>query len=224
MSQDHAEFASGSDVELAQLLRESGFRKKTVDVEHSAVVTHADPTYKHRYSGANEPLPPLPSYMYEVHAGGVKSDKRNRWKYSRLKSNNHTENPHRGWRKTLTAASITTGIVFLINLVFAIVVMMTCSVEDAVGTIYKGDCTVVSRWDTGLHLVINALGTLLLGASNFTMQCLSSPTRSEVDAVHQWRKSLTIGIPNAGNLRHMHWWKGALWILLGLSSLPLHML
>lgn len=76
----------------------------------------------------------------------------------------------------------------------------------------------------GIHAVINILGTLLLGASNYVMQVLGAPTRQQVDAAHHKQTSLFIGVPNLRNLR----WVGAkrliVWLLLALSALPLHLL
>lgn len=135
-----------------------------------------------------------------------------------------TKNPFRGWRKAVILAAVATGIVLLVNTGFAIVMAAKFPSNDGVGTIYTGDCGLVKRWNTALHLTINFLGTALLAASSFTMQCLSSPTRSEIDAAHAKRKSLDIGITSWKNLFHLHKWKGVLWWLLCLSTLPLHLL
>ncbi|KAK5086690.1 hypothetical protein LTR05_003858 [Lithohypha guttulata] len=135
-----------------------------------------------------------------------------------------TKNPFRGWRKAVILAAIVTGIVLLVNTMFAVVMGAKFPAVDGVGTIYTGDCNLVKRWNTALHLTINFLGTALLAASSFTMQCLSSPTRSEVNAAHAKRKPLDIGIPSWKNLAHLQRWKGILWWLLCLSTLPLHLL
>lgn len=78
------------------------------------------------------------------------------------------------------------------------------------------------KLDLWLHLVINLLSTLLLGASNYTMQCLSAPTRNDINKAHQQRVSVDIGIPSVRNLRRISWRRVVLWWLLGLSSIPLH--
>lgn len=66
------------------------------------------------------------------------------------------------------------------------------------------------------------MGTILLGASNYTMQCLSSPTRAEVDAAHSKGKYLDIGLPSLRNLRG--WKRIVPYTFLVLSTLPLHFL
>ncbi|KAK5070697.1 hypothetical protein LTR70_010474 [Exophiala xenobiotica] len=149
------------------------------------------------------------------------------WKYARMRTwvsePQTSSNPHRGWRKAVLAAALVTAIVLLINTILAIVAGTRSGAQDGVGTLFEGDCKVVEQWNTALHLVINVLGTCLLSASSFTMQCLSSPTRTETDRAHAKRQPLEIGVPSIKNLRHMHWRKGCLWWALCLSTLPLHL-
>lgn len=47
-----------------------------------------------------------------------------------------------------------------------------------------------------LQVIITVLGTLQLGASNYSMQCLSSPTRQEIDKAHSQGIWLDIGVPS----------------------------
>lgn len=124
----------------------------------------------------------------------------------------------------MVAASIATGLVFSINLIATIVLMAMFGVTDGVGTIYTGNCDTVNRGDIALHLLINVLDTALLGASNFIMQCLSSPTRNEVDAAHAKGVSLHIGVLSPKNLFFVRRLKGIRWFMLSFSTLPLHLL
>lgn len=78
------------------------------------------------------------------------------------------------------------------------------------------------RLDLWLHLGINLLSTILLGASNYTMQCLSAPTRDEINKAHQQRIYLDIGVPSVRNLGRISQRRRRLWWLLALSSIPLH--
>jgi hypothetical protein len=59
--------------------------------------------------------------------------------------------------------------------------------------IYFGDCDQVKRKSLWLHLAINALSSLILGASNFAMQVAVSPTREEIDRAHARNEWLDIG-------------------------------
>ncbi|OGM48153.1 hypothetical protein ABOM_002804 [Aspergillus bombycis] len=91
-------------------------------------------------------------------------------------------------------------------------------------TILEGSCAKAKRWSTGFHILINVLGTILLGASNYCMQCLSAPSRRDVDRVHAHGKWLDIGTPSVTNLRVMSWMQIIIWCLLVLTSLPFHVL
>lgn len=90
--------------------------------------------------------------------------------------------------------------------------------------LFEGDCGRAKYWSTALHVLINIFGTVLLGASNYCMQCLSAPSRQDVDRMHATGKWLDVGTPSIGNLRVMKWKQVSLWCLLFLSSLPFHML
>jgi hypothetical protein len=57
-------------------------------------------------------------------------------------------------------------------------------------TLYTGDCELVSPLNTGIHLIINALSTILLSSSNYCMQCLSAPTRQDIDKAHRNKRWL----------------------------------
>lgn len=124
-------------------------------------------------------------------------------------------------RKTvLVTASITATVVFIVNVVGTTVVHLRYKDSH----LFKGDCTTAARLDSGIHILINILSTLLLGASNLCMQLLSAPTRGEVDQAHAQQKWLDIGIHSMRNLPHIAWERQAVWIILALASLPLHVL
>ena len=97
-------------------------------------------------------------------------------------------------------------------------------VVERIGTILDGSCEKTKNLSLWLHLAINALSTILLGASNYCMQCLSSPTRQEVDKAHNQGIWLDIGVPGIRNLRRISRRRLVLWMLLTLSSIPLHLL
>ena len=56
------------------------------------------------------------------------------------------------------------------------------------------------------------------------MQCLSSPTREEINIAHRKHKWLDIGMPSLRNLRHISRGKVIIWCLMALSSVSLHLL
>jgi hypothetical protein len=67
------------------------------------------------------------------------------------------------------------------------------------------------------------LSTILLASSNYAMQCLSAPTRTELDQAHTKTQWLDIGILSFRNLTQIKTVRMLFWLLLGVSSLPLHL-
>lgn len=96
--------------------------------------------------------------------------------------------------------------------------------NDGKRTLHDGSCDKTKTLNTIAHLAINVLGTVLLGASNYCMQCMSSPTREEVDKAHAKRQCMDIGVPSIRNLNGVGSVRKCLWLVLGLSSAPLHLL
>lgn len=56
------------------------------------------------------------------------------------------------------------------------------------------------------------------------MQVLAAPTRQEVDRAHARNRWLDIGVPSVRNLWHISPYRAVVWWILGLSSIPLHLL
>ncbi|KAL9601249.1 MAG: hypothetical protein Q9219_002654 [cf. Caloplaca sp. 3 TL-2023] len=91
-------------------------------------------------------------------------------------------------------------------------------------TFFEGSCAKARNLTIWLHLLINVLSTVLLAASNYCMQCLSSPTRAKIDRAHARHRWLDIGVPSVRNLFRISRSRALLWSLLALSSFPLHLL
>jgi hypothetical protein len=125
-----------------------------------------------------------------------------------------------GWRFGALHFSLWAAVVFSINL---IVTVWGSSVRSS-GILLEGDCDHVEILNTGLHVLINVLSTILLSGSNYCMQCLSAPTREEVDKAHAQKRWLDIGIPSIRNVKHLGRKRIILWLLLAITSLPLHLL
>ncbi|OMP85474.1 hypothetical protein BK809_0004144 [Diplodia seriata] len=120
-------------------------------------------------------------------------------------------------------ASITAASVLVLNFVVAIWAYFKAG-KQSNGHVYEGSCDDVDEASIGIHLLINVLSTLLLGGSQYVMQCLCAPTRGEIDRAHRRGAWLDIGQPSMRNLRYIRRWKLLMWIALVLSSLPLHLL
>lgn len=119
-----------------------------------------------------------------------------------------------------TAAALS----LMINLGAGIWVALRLGLSDSIAQIYRGDCARVEKFNTWVHLAINVLSTVLLSGSNYCMQCLSAPSREDVNAAHAKGQWLDIGIPSVHNLRSISTKKVGLWWCLGLSSVPLHLM
>jgi len=129
-----------------------------------------------------------------------------------------------GWRFNVISSIFLGTSILILNLGVTIWASTKFPRDKDIVTIYGGSCSKVKTTITCIHLAVNILGTLLLGASNVCMQLLCAPTRGEVDAAHAKHKWLGIGISSLKNLFYVDRKKSALWVLLGLSSVPLHLL
>lgn len=127
-----------------------------------------------------------------------------------------------GWRFAVIQFAAWASIVFFINLFATIWVSTT--MKKTGGNLSEGDCGRVKNLNRGFHVLINVLSTVLLSGSNYCMQCLSAPSRADIDTAHAARNWLEIGIPSIRNLSHIGQRRLYVWLLLGFSSIPLHLL
>ena len=113
------------------------------------------------------------------------------------------------------------AVVFLINII--LIVVATSKNQSLVGTalLWQGNCKGLDIW---IHLLVNILSTALLGASNYCIQCVTAPTRCDIDKAHRQYKWMDIGIPSVRNVRRIPWPRKILWFLLCVSSVPLHLI
>lgn len=128
------------------------------------------------------------------------------------------------WRFGVLTCAVSTFIVFLINLFVTIWAAARYGSDNGQQILFEGDCNHAGKLNTALHLAINILGTVLLSSSNYCMQCLSAPTRKEVDRAHAKHQWLDIGILSTRNLWGISKKRVLMWWILGMSSLPLHLL
>lgn len=133
-----------------------------------------------------------------------------------------------GWRFGVITCASWSVLVFVINLTIFVWAEARNDFpgfsSDGRHPIYEGDCEVTRKLNIAVHLLINALSTILLSASNYCMQCMSAPTRKEVDKAHRKGEWLDIGIQSVRNIFSISKKRAGLYFLLGLSSLPLHLL
>lgn len=129
-----------------------------------------------------------------------------------------------GWKHTVQTVAIITSLAFVVNILALVWFARSPRSEEGLIQLYVGSCSTVESLDLWVHLAINILSTILLGASNYCMQCLCAPNRKEVDEAHRNGEWLDIGIPSVRNLSYLPKGKAIGWTLLALTSMPLHLL
>jgi hypothetical protein len=129
-----------------------------------------------------------------------------------------------GWRFGLAVSASSATFVLFTNVFLVVGAAAASKLDGGIGTLFTGDCKRVNIWNTALHVVINILSSIILSASNYAMQCLYSPTRVECDSAHARRDWLDIGVNGVRNLTRISWQRRILWTLLGISSVPIHLL
>ncbi|KAL4736185.1 hypothetical protein BDV11DRAFT_207832 [Aspergillus similis] len=127
-----------------------------------------------------------------------------------------------GWKATLYLGSATSFTVLILNLAMVCWASFRHS-DQGQNVLYSGNCDRAKELGTCVHLLINVLSTLLLSASNFGMQCLSAPTRKDIDRAHANNEWLDIGVHSIRNLRKIPRFRMLLWLSLVLTSVPLHL-
>ncbi|OQE20015.1 hypothetical protein PENSTE_c014G02902 [Penicillium steckii] len=88
-----------------------------------------------------------------------------------------------GWKFTAFLAFLASVLVLLFNIGFLLFMGMR-KAQGKPDTFSEGSCESAHRASVGFHWLINTLSTILLGASNFGMQCLVAPTRADLDRAH----------------------------------------
>jgi len=145
--------------------------------------------------------------------------------YFRLTSfYHHHLRKHESYQFGILICAITVGIVTFINAAFTAWAVSKSGIHEDLGTLADGSCSRTRTLTFWIHVVINMVSTILIGPSNYTMQCLSSPTWSEIEKAHSQGIWLDIGVPSFRNLKRLSSTRIALWWMLALSSIPLHLL
>jgi len=131
-------------------------------------------------------------------------------------------------RRTLRFGIFTATLVLVCNTILLIYGLMrekhSYSSRDGASILHRGSCKVARRGAVVLHLIINILSTFLLGSSNYAMQCLAAPKRDEITQAHSQGRWLDIGTSSWKNIRILPRLRLYIWIMLGLTSVPLHFL
>ncbi|OJJ98412.1 hypothetical protein ASPACDRAFT_122206 [Aspergillus aculeatus ATCC 16872] len=159
--------------------------------------------------------------------------KKGRWAdlSSRFKLLGKTEEGSEWIRGALICTWIT-GTILAVNIIMLLVATViayrgqwkTNRGQFQMAELYSGQCSRSSHWATGLHVIINVFSTILLGASNYVMQCLGAPSRTDIDRAHAKSRWLDVGTFSFRNFAVMDRRRKILWLLLMVSSTPIHMI
>ena len=110
---------------------------------------------------------------------------------------------------------------------FALTVWVTTSYPpdyQGVGTLSFGNCSTIRTINGAVHLALNIVSSLFLGAGNYCMQTLVAPSREDMDRAHSKGVSLDIGVPSVKNLWYINWGRVITWALIGMLASFLHLL
>jgi hypothetical protein len=127
-----------------------------------------------------------------------------------------------GWKFCLLNFAVWVSIVFAINLV--VTVWGAVPHKENEGVLSQRDCGRIKKLNSGLHILFNMFGTILLSGNSYFMQCMSAPNRKEIDETNAAQRWLDIGVPSFRNFKHIRRGRLVLWVLLGLNSVLLHLL
>ncbi|KAF2728297.1 hypothetical protein EJ04DRAFT_504275 [Polyplosphaeria fusca] len=126
-----------------------------------------------------------------------------------------------GWHSGIAGFTILTSILLVLN-ICALAWTATHRDDGHYATFAVGSYQSISNISGWIHFSIDILSTALLAGSNYCMQCLSSPTRAEVDAAHARGSYLNIGTLSWRNVSTSRKRRICLLSLLTLSSVAIH--
>jgi len=207
-------FSHGDSIELRLVVDPSNLTAHLIR-PRSAWESPSAPFFEpppHTYQSADELLPQEHESFYQFSPRG---------------SVNGVDARARKWKGWQLGATLCLGVVtstLILNATVTAWAAITFGLSGGIGTIHRGPCHAVKQTGLWLHIAINVLSTMLLGASNYCMQCLCSPTRREIDKAHARNTWLDIGIQSMRNLSKIGRMRMALWIILAASSIPLHLM
>lgn len=108
-----------------------------------------------------------------------------------------------GWRAGILLNVLLSFLVLVAGFVCLILAISKASITAGESVIYAGSCAMASHINWALHAAISVFAIVLVAGANYVFQVLSSPTRTEVDAAHEKKKWLDIGIPSVRNFRYI---------------------
>jgi hypothetical protein len=129
-----------------------------------------------------------------------------------------------GWRGGVVFNTLLSTLILIVESVILIIALTTTRILEGETVIFSGDCTRANNIHTGLRAVINLLAVVLLAGANYVFQVLLSPTRAEVDAAHEQKRWLNIGVPSFRNLARISTFRAALGVAILLVAVAIQVI
>lgn len=129
-----------------------------------------------------------------------------------------------GWRVGASYFALGALISLILHVILAIWITTLDSFQNEVSVIWTGKCSTAGTYNTILRAGTTAIATLLIGGSNYCMQCLTAPTRKDLQTAHNKGIWLDVGVQSIRNLKVIKGHKAVLWLLVVISSVPIHLL
>ena len=129
-----------------------------------------------------------------------------------------------GWRMGTLACLCAVSLCLVIEAILLLSALSLSVGAFGSGLLYKGSCSKVKSLTVWLLLPLNIAATVLISTSNYVMQVMAAPDREEVDYAHSLATSITIAGMRFRNLQFGGLRRRVIWWILGVSSLPIHVL
>lgn len=191
--------------------------------------THQTPKHKSSFSIANAGKS-VPRFLrngiaYLESTNLAKSSERHYQYVNERNESTKSTSRYHGWRMGVLMGSCTSALILCFNVaVLVVAATRNSGFKNGFAEPFISSSLGMSQLSSAIHIVINVLSTILLSASNYTMQVLSSPTRAEINREHINGRWFDIGALSLHNLRRISWTRMFMCAVLILSSVPLHLL
>lgn len=129
-----------------------------------------------------------------------------------------------GWRMGTLVCLSAVSLCLIVETILLLAALSVSMGGFGSGLLYKGSCSRVKNLTIWLLFPLNIVATVLISTSNYVMQVMAAPDRKEVDYAHSLATSITIAGMRFRNLQFGGRPRRLIWWILGISSLPIHVL
>lgn len=129
------------------------------------------------------------------------------------------------WATGIRLSAYANAAVLLINIVLTIVgASYGNQFSSVLVSMYQGNCAHTKRVASGLHIMINILGTILVATSSYCCQLLMAPARQDIDNAHAHRVWLPVGTFNIKMLTLLPRHRKLMWYLMFGTSIAIQLM